>query len=227
MPKKEELDRLEEDLQFIKSAIRKSGNIMRWVSWGKALRWVSLGTGLFIIAIALFVGWLNTQYGDFAGAPLWIRVVFFAAIVVFTGLVAYWKIRNILRSVRVLDEKMTVVRLLRDVYGKHTRALITPFFLAIIAGVVFLSMQDLSVWIIPFLSIMFGLVCIITSLQFYFESMYGYGLWMLAAGFIVMFLHDMISPMGALVLSFGASAIFLFAMTFFPKDVERPGGPRG
>lgn len=227
MPTQEELDRLAEDLKYIKTAIQKSGSLLRWVAWKVPLRWVALVGGLVIIAIAFIVTQLQGQYGDFAAVPDWIKAVLFGSIALMVVAFAVWKLRVITRQLKKTGNEITYWQLFTEVYSRNMAIFIIPFLITIAGMVIFLAVRGLDSYIVPALAVLMGLFYVFFAMQFHFKEMYGSSFWMTATGFICLFLDNVIGPMGALALTFGGSMIFLFVMTLFPGEVEWPGGPRG
>ena len=227
MPTQEELDRLAEDLKYIKTAIQKSGSLLRWVAWKVPIRWVALVGGLVIIAIACIVTELQVRYGDFASVPGWIKAVFFGSIALIVVGFAIWKLRAITREIKKTGNDVSYLQLFTEVYSRNVAIFIIPLLATITGTVIFLASRGLDVYIVPALAVLMGLFYVFFAMQFHFREMYGCSFWMTATGFICLFLNNVIGPMGALALTFGGSMIFLFVMTLFPGEVEWPGGPRG
>jgi|GEM_PF-3987168 len=119
MPTQEELNRLAEDLKYIKTAIQKSGSLMRWVTWKVPIRWVALVGGLMIIAIAFLVSQLQMRYGDFAAVPDWIKAVFFGSIALLVMVFALWKLRVIMRQLKKTGNEVTHWALCGHLYPAH------------------------------------------------------------------------------------------------------------
>ena len=227
MPTQEELARLAEDLKYIKTAIQKSGSLLRWVAWRVPIRWVALVGGLVVIAIAFIVNQLQVHYGDFAAVPGWIKAVFFGSIALFVIAIALWKLRVITRQLKKTGNEITYWQIFTEVYSRNMAIFFIPFLVTVAGMVIFLASRNLEVYIVPVLAVLMGFFYVFFALQFHFKEMYGSSFWMTATGFICLFLDNVIGPMGALALTFGGSMIFLFVMTLFPGEVEWPGGPRG
>ena len=227
MPTQEELDRLAEDLKYIKTAIQKSGSIMRWVTWKVPIRWVALVAGLLIIAIAFVVNQLQASYSDFASVPGWIQAVFFGCIALFVVIFALWKLKVITGQLRKSGNEISWWELFTEVYTRHMAVFLVPFLVTVAGMVIFLSVRGLGFYIVPVLAILMGFAFIYFAMQFLFREIYGSSFWLIVTGFICLFLDAVISPMGALALTFGGSMIFLFILTLFPGDMEWPGGSHG
>jgi len=227
MPTQEELDRLAEDLKYIKTAIQKSGSLLRWVAWKVPIRWVALVGGLVIIAIAFIVNQLQVQYSDFASVPGWIKAVLFGSIALIVVGFAWWKLRAITGELKKTGNEISYWQLFAEVYSRSSAIFIIPFLVTVAGMVIFLATRDLGAYIVPALAVLMGFFYVFFAVQFHFREMYGSSFWMTATGFICLFLDTVIGPMGALALTFGGSMIFLFVMTLFPTEVEWPGGPRG
>lgn len=227
MPTKEELDRLAEDLRYIKAAIQKSSSVMRWVAWKVPIRWVALVGGLLIIAIAFVVSRLQVIYGGFNSVPGWIQAVFFGGIALFVVIFGLWKIKVILKQLRKSDCEITLWELFFNVYIRHMAMFLVPFLTAVAGMVVFLFMRGLEFYIVPVLAVLMGFAFVFFAMQFLFKEIYGSAFWLIVTGFACLFLDNVIGPMGALALTFGGSMVFLFLLTLFPRDLEWPGGSRG
>lgn len=226
MPNQEEIEKMAEELRFIKSAIMKSGNIVRWVAWAGAIRWIALAGGLLIIAAAIFAEMLKARYGGFAETPALIKVVFFGAIAVFVVLFAVWKLRKITGQLRKTGNEVTILRLFKDAYAGQL-IFFVPFLLTVAGLIVFLAERGLGYYIVPSLAILLGLSFVFFAMYFRFRELYGCCFWQIATGFACLFMDRFFSPMGALALTFGGSMVILFVMTLFPWGVNRAGGSRG
>lgn len=227
MPTQEELDRLAEDLKYIKTAIQKSGSIMRWVTWKVPIRWVALVGGLMIIAAALIMDQLQAFYGGIAAVPGWIKAVYFGGIALVVIVFALWKLRVITRQLKRTGNEVTYWELFRDTYTRGMAVFLIPFLCMVAGMTVFLTVRGLGFYIVPVLAELMGFMFVCFAMQFNFKEMYGSSFWLIATGFVCLFLDSVIGPMMALALTFGGSMVFLFVMTLFPGEAEWPGGPRG
>jgi len=210
MADKVNVDRLVEDLQFVKTAITKSNHIFKYVKISKALGLVGLWIGLGITMLAGLAYGLINRFGSFAQVPSASRIVLYSAMTVLFVATAVGKIVLVLRSARQTYQDITLIRMIEEIYRPQTLNIIIPFVMTITGITVFLTSNGLHVYLVPVLSVLFGLMFIAFLNVFYFSEMLVAGDWLIITGLITLFNAQTLHPLLALIITFGLGFPMLY-----------------
>jgi len=210
MPSADDLQKLVEDLQFVKSAVVKSNNIFRFINISQAMALVGLWGGIGLALLAGFSHYLVARFGTFDAVPLLFRLTFYLSIGLFWVAVGTYKILLILKHARKTYQDITFLRLISDVYAPQSIPIIIPFGLAMVGVPAFLITRDLGLYIVPAISILMGLSFIAFVNVFYLQEMLVAGNWMLATGLIILFYAERLPPSLAVIITFGCGFCLLY-----------------
>ncbi|MBS3943224.1 MAG: hypothetical protein KGZ32_03110 [Dethiobacter sp.] len=215
----DDLQKLVENLQFVKSAVVKSNNIFRFINISQAMALVGLWGGVGLALLAGFSHCLITRFGTFDAVPLIFRLAFYLSIALFWAAVGRYKMLLILKHARKTYQDITVLRLISDVYTPQSISLLLPFALAGGGVLAFLISRDLGLFIVPAISILLGLSFIAFVNVFYLQEMLVTGNWLLVTGLITLFYAERLSPSLAVIITFGCGFCLLYvAYRLMGKD---------
>ncbi len=210
-----ELREVISDLTAIKEALSKSNSIFRFLDAGGILRSVLLIGGILIALYATAFHLLSEYYGTFAAAPAHYKALFWILLAISIVFTAYLKINNFLRGARLVRSKMTLYKLLEEVYTPQCLSVILPHLAAIVLAVVFLFQREMTLYLVPVLALLFGLSSVSLSTVFYMKGIYLLGFWLVATGLLTLFTAERLSALAMLVLTFSAgfilAALYLYA----------------
>ncbi|MTI95072.1 MAG: hypothetical protein FH749_06230 [Firmicutes bacterium] len=217
MDKQQELSALVEDLQFVKKAIAKSGNIMRYIDVSGGLALVGLWGGIFTIIIAAAAYLLSSRYGTYGDAPTAYRVGIYLLIAATLAIAGLSKLRLFLGKARKLDRNITVDKLFDEIYTTQLLNILIPFITAIAVLLIFLITRELTIYIVPTLSILVGLLCVSYLNIFQLRELVVVGDWLVATGLIALFTAEAVHPLLAVIYTFGVG----FTTTYFAYKLMR------
>jgi len=203
MDKRTDVEKLVQDLQFVKSAIVKSNNIFRFVNISRAIGLVGLWIGLWVTAFAGLSYYLIDRFGTFAAVPSSHRLSLYVVMALFLAAVAIGKIVLVMKHARQTYHDLTLLRLIGDFYRPQTANIVISFITTIVVVSVFLSNRGLDIYLVPVLSILFGLMLIAFLNVFYLRELLVTGDWLLVTGLITMFAAESMHPLLALIITFG------------------------
>lgn len=210
MPDADDLQKLVEDLQFVKRAVVKSDNIFRFINISQAMALIGLWGGVGLALLAGFSHYLIARFGTFDAVPQLFRLTFYLSIGLFWVAVGTFKMRLILKHARKTYRDITVFKLISDVYAPQSIPIIIPFALAMVGVPAFLITRDLGLYIVPAISILMGLSYIAFVNVFYLQEMLVAGNWLLVTGLIMLFYAERLSPSLAVIITFGCGFCLLY-----------------
>ncbi|MDK2931095.1 MAG: hypothetical protein PWR07_1226 [Bacillota bacterium] len=222
-----ETERIIEDLKFIKAAIAKSSGIIRWLPLSRVMRVVYLMMGLVITALCGALYLLIRRHGSFAESPAWVRIMLLSLGVTAFLFIAVYKVVGIMASARKIRSDYTLFRLLEEVYSVQSILILVRFFVAGVGVVSFLATRGFSVYIVPALAILFGLMFNALVSVFSFKELVISGDWFLATGLLVLFLEERLDPLLGLILTFGLGFIAAFVAGVVMAGSEGHEGEHG
>lgn len=211
----DDIRKLVEDLQLVKSAVVRSNSIFRFINISRAMALVGLWGGVGLAVLAGFSYFLTAYYGAFAAAPVALQAAFYVILALFWAAVGIYKIKLILRHARRTFQDITVLRLLSDVYTPQSTSLIIPFALTAVGLLAFLLTRGLTLYIVPVFSMLLGLIYISFVNIFYLREMYLAGSWLLISGLVTLFFAERLPPSLAVIITFACSFVLLFAANRF------------
>lgn len=205
----DQLQRLIEDMDTIKSVLKKNAPILHQIMLPRHFRLTSLLAGLAVIVISLVYYYLMTRFGGYDAIPLSLRRLLIGLVIVAWVLLGLVKNLTWTRSLTRVDPSMTYRAAMREFFSPRVMHIYLPVMVLIVALVVFLIMVDLLYYIVPTLSIGISLVYIylgaVTAIRLYLLT----GYWCFVTGLIVLFIP--LTPPVALSLTVGCGFL-LFAL---------------
>lgn len=210
MEGKENLEKLIADLEFVKTAITKNDSIFKYINIGGRLSRVALAGGILFTLISGWYYLLLSQYGSWPQVPEALKIGTNAGLMIIGIAFAWAKVAVIAGQLKQTRKEMTVLRLFREVYTPQTLTIIIPFVTAMLAVSVFLITREQTLYLVPALSILVGLICIAYVNIFYVKELVVTGDWLLATGLITLFTAETIHPLLALIITFGLGFIAMY-----------------
>lgn len=205
-----EMQRLIDDLVYVKAAINKANNILKYVDVTRILSIVLLVSGIIITLFAAGMYALIQYYGNYAAIPQSFKTLIYISIAVTAIMVSTAKIKLVVRQFSKSSHDMTVQRLIREIYTAQTLNVLIPFLTVIVLVTVFLVRGGHVGFIVPTLAILFGLFFIAFVNIFYMHELLVMGDWLLGTGLISMFAVRTLHPLLALILTFGLGLPTMF-----------------
>lgn len=204
-----EIQRLIDDLLFVKKAINKNASILRLIDAGNALSRVIFYSGLATIFISLTTYFLIEHYGSFPQIPPLFRGGIFTFIAALVAITAFAKAKSITQA-NTGPANLTVRRLLREIYSPQTMHTMIPFIIALITISIFLVINGYTLYLVPVLSILMGSLCLAYVNVFQLKELIVAGDWMLATGLISLFLAPSLHPLLVLSFTFGLGLCVIY-----------------
>ncbi|KAB3533496.1 hypothetical protein F8154_10870 [Alkaliphilus pronyensis] len=220
MSKKIEMEKLVDDLVFIKQAIRKNNNVFKYFSVSRAMKWVLLYAGILIISLSLLINTIITRYASWQLAPTGLKLLIYGAAIVGLLVIVVIKLRTIVKAAKSVESDMSVVKLIKEVYTGQTLMIIIPYFISIVLIITFFNQQDLNHFIAPFLAVLFGLLTNSLVNVFHVKEMIVMGDWLILTGFIALFFLNPLNPAIIVALTFGLGCIIMYLAILFSTKRE-------
>jgi hypothetical protein len=216
----QDLDRLLDDLEYIKKAVSKRNNIFNFMEVAKAIRLAALLSGLLIIFISTVLYLLIRQYGSYHLMPGQTRLYLYLYIALAIIFIAVLKLRSFLRKAREIDSTITLRDLVAAIYTSHFIEIMIPFLIVLVGVPLYLSTASLDRLILPFTAIVFGLLCFAISGLLYFRSLLFLGGWLLLAGFTFLFWLPGLHELFQVIISFGLGFLVMGAAGYIRSSRE-------
>lgn len=89
-------DEMLKDLQFIKEAVKKNNNILRYISISSAVKFVALFTAIIIIGFSLIYLWIIDYYGGYNNTPNQLKLLAYFFIGTSLIVLSWYKIKSFL-----------------------------------------------------------------------------------------------------------------------------------
>ena len=203
-------DEMLRDLQFIKEAVKKNNNLLKYISISEGIKNVALFSGIIITVISLIFLWMIGSYGSYQDLPTTVKLsIYFILGLSFIGLVLI-KIKVFLKIVRRHRKDMTFVMLMKEVYTRTLLTIMIPFLITIVIFCIYLPISGLTYLIVPILAILISLLMvsfmIVLNCQDFFLSFQ----WLLISGLFSLFIANIIHPLVILIFTFGIAMFVLY-----------------
>lgn len=223
---REDIDRVINDLEFVKKALAKNNSILKFIALSRIFRRVSLALGLFIIVGAGIFYLLVLRHGGCTSVPAATRTSLIVLTAVFVSVISIYKIWGVLAGARKVRSDYTLPRLIVEVYSPQTVLVLVPFMTAIAGTSVFLAVRGWGTYIVPALAILFGLLFNALVGVFHMKELIIGGDWLILTGLLTLFMAGRLHVLPALVLTFGCGmmALFLASLVLARSDRENPRG---
>lgn len=209
------------DLKLIREAVSKSDSIMRFIDAGGALRSTLLAFGLLIAAFSTAFYFLLERHGSFEAIPLNLRIALFVLIGLSMAGIGYLKIINLTRGARNAGVDMAFLALSREIASPRLLALALPHLAVMVLVIVFLVIRGEGVYIVPALSVLYGLTTISLSSFFLTKELYFLGAWLTATGLLTLFTAAAINPLAALGITFAAGFVLTSLLLYLVPAGEK------
>lgn len=213
--KAHELQEIISDLTSIKEALAKSGSIFRFIDAGGILKSVLLLIGIFIGIYATAFHFLLEHYGTFTEIPLQIRCPIWILLLLSILFIGYLKTKRFLQGARLIRSDINLYKLLEESYTPQLLAVVLPHTITIILVAVFLFQNEMTLYLVPIIAFLFGLLYVSLSMVFYMREIYLLGLWLVATGLLTLFTAAYLSSLAMMGITFSAgfilAAVYLYA----------------
>ncbi len=211
------------DLQFIKEAVRKNSNILKYISVSEGIKNVALLTGLFIIVLSVVLLWIIGDYGSYQELPDTVKSLVYTILILFVVIIAWFKIKSFLKIARKYREDMTILMLLKEVYTKTLLMIMIPFLISIIVFCVYLPINNLSHLIVSILAILISLLMTSFIITLNLKDFMLFSEWLLLSGLLSLFISDSIHPLIILIFTFGFAMLILYLSALVAISREKSG----
>jgi hypothetical protein len=214
---REQVDRLAEDISFVKKAIEKNSSILRQIDFRSSLRLVTLLSALSIFFFCGLFHLLMKQFHGFSGIPTSIKAISFCAIALIAVAIGVLKNSGILKSARSANPGISLTYIIKEYYSS-----IRLFHHCISTGLVVLFSCVYAVSIgnpklvIPFISIGAGLIYNSLETFLRIDELLILSYWIIVTGCIILVFNS-ISPLLGLCLTFGCGLLLLSAIWYLPQ----------
>lgn len=206
-----QIHKIIQDIGVMKKAVQKNRLILQQIAFTKTMQLTSVFTSFAIIGLTLIHMLLSSHYGDFGHAPLWIRILFFASLIISFFTCSLLKTSGILREAKHIDPAVSIFKVMKEVYSHriaHTEMAI--WFLIIFLSIVSVIRGN-ALYVIPIISIGVGLSFLLYWVLFRVKVFLVDGYWLLLSSCIVI-LYPAIGPHVGLILTLG-TAMIIFAVS--------------
>jgi hypothetical protein len=182
MDREDQLARLAEDLEQVRSAVNRSATVMREVMGPSHYRGLLLYAGFATLALCLAFHLVPLAYGGFAAAPAWLRTVLVVATVaaVLGGGVA--KMLTVGRAARAVDRRLTVLAFFRRYYGPMVVHLYPPLVLTLLGVCAWLLATGRGFYVVGTIGLFSGVLMNLLGAAFRQGEYLVFGYWLLLAG---------------------------------------------
>jgi uncharacterized membrane-anchored protein len=219
---REQIDRLAEDISFVKKAIEKNTSILRQIDFRSSLRLVALVCGLSVFLFCGLFHFLMKHYNGYSGIPTSIKAALFCAIALIAIVLGVLKNTGILKSARSANPGISLAHLIKE-YFSSIRLFhhFLPTGLVVLFSCTYVVSTGNPRLVIPFLSIGAGLIYNSLETFLRIDEFLTISYWLIVTGCIVLVFNS-ISPLLALCLTLGCGMLLLSVIWYLPhkKRVE-------
>jgi hypothetical protein len=181
MDREEQISRLAEDLEQVRSAVSRSSTVLREVMGPTHYRGLLLYAGSASIALCLAFHAVIHAYGGFGPAPAWLRAVLVIATVaaVLGGGVA--KMLTVGKAARSVDRRLTVLAFFRRYYGPMVIHLYPPLVLTLLGVCAWLLATGRGFYVVGTIGLFSGILLNLLGAAFRQTEYLVFGYWLLLA----------------------------------------------
>ncbi len=209
------------DITYIKNAIQKHNNILKYISLSKVLSFIAILGGIFTIALCSIVFYFISHYGAYKNVPQNYKTLLYIIIFLSTAGIGFLKIKNILNAYRQINMNISLLRLLKEVYTPHTLTTLIPYVIVTIFIIVFLITNGYLMYIVPVLAILYGLLMNGFVNIFHLKELILFGNWLIVTGLIGLFELKNLHPSLLIILTFGIGFILMGIGGYIISSRER------
>jgi hypothetical protein len=215
----DQIERLLEDISSIKAVINRNRPVLKQVFLPGRFRWFMLLAGVSVIGFSMLFFFLMQYYGGFAAIPAAVRYIIYAGIVADLCFMQIWKLRRFSVSVKTVDRRLTLGWLLKEFYASRIAHLWVPLIVLILLFCIYFLINDLPQFIVPTVSIGYGLLSnfVGTLLDIRYSLVVGY--WFLISGILAIIFSSIPIPI-ALSITIGCGLLVFSLSGFFSLELK-------
>ncbi len=210
MDRDEQLARLAEDLEQVRSAVNRSATVMREVMGPSHYRGLLLYAGFATLALCLAFHFVPLAFGGFAATPEWLRATLVSAAVAAVIVGGIVKTLTIRRAARSVDRRLTVLAFFTRYYGPMVAHLYPPLILILIGVCAWLLVTDRGFYVVGTIGLFSGILLNLLAAAFRQNEYLAFGYWLLVAGAASFFVPGL-SPALWFAIVFGAGCLVFSA----------------
>ncbi|MBU3914923.1 hypothetical protein KKA14_05250, partial [bacterium] len=190
----EQIEKLLEDVSSIKQAINKNRSVLRHILLPRHYRLLSFLLGIIIIFHSAIYYFLVEHYGSYGLIPDGIKNVWYSVIAITWALLAFLKIYKLEKSLSKIDKKYSLSRTLFELFSFRIVHIYVPIMATLIAFIVHFANNELSYYIIPAISISFGILYNVLGAMTEIKQYLISGYWMVFIGVIAVIYTSISGP---------------------------------
>ncbi len=153
-----QIEKLLEDVSSIKHAISKNKSALRLILLPQHYRLLAFLIGIIIIVYSAVYYFLVEKYGSYNMIPDSIKNIGYSVIAITWALLAFLKIYKLESSLSKVDKKYSLSRTLFEFFSFRIIHIYVPLMVILVVFIVHFANNDLSYYIIPSISITFGIM---------------------------------------------------------------------
>ena len=218
---REQIDRLAEDISFVKKAIEKNSSILNQIDFRSSLRLTVLLSGISVLFFCGLFHLLIKHFGGFAAIPASQKAIAFCAIALDGVVLGVLKNTGVLKSARTFEPGISLFRLMREYYSGKMYHHFIPTGLVLLFACIFAWKTGNARLIIPFISIGVGLLYNTFNTFLRIDEFLIFGYWFIVTGCILV-VFNTVSALLGLCLTLGCGLLLLSAIWYLPQKKRTP-----
>ena len=215
----QQIDKFLNDISTIKNVLNRNRGPLQKIFTPSQFRLIGYVSGFGIIFLCLLFHFLIQHFRTYGGIPLFLKVIIYVAIALCVILLGFIKWGAILSSVRQTDPKMTMIRVLKELFIFRVRHIYGPIFILYTFFIIFFIYIGKPFYIIPTIIIAFGLwynfIGSITGMRQYLIG----GYWFMITG-ILSVIFNFVPPLIVLAGSLGLGLLVFAVSISFKTGVD-------
>lgn len=214
-----EIDQLLEEFSHLKSTVMKTNRVFKFIS-SKAFRMVYLFSSLIVLAYTAAMYLLIQSFGSYANIPGPIQGIYYALLVIVIAWMGTLKVQSLKNRVEELGSTISIRQLLKEVYSWSTLITVLPFIFTMIFTIVYLVGHEKVAYLLPVLSILYGLMLVSMVSFLYLREFIVGAIWFLTAGFAILFFMPRLPLLLAIAFTFGFGflSMYIASLVFSRND---------
>ena len=207
----DQIDRLLEDISSIKAVINRNKPILQQVFNSGRFRLFAFLCALSYIGFSMLIFFLMRYYGSFGSIPDTTRYIIYAAIAADFVFLQILKRRGFLVSAKEIDQSLTFGWLIKELYSYPIVHLYVPLTALMFFLSIYFIVNDIPYFIIPTVSIFFGLQSNFMGTILEIRQGLIVGYWFLVTGVCTIIFSSIPAPI-ALSMTLGCGMLILFIL---------------
>lgn len=195
------------DIQFVRTAISKNAQILKFLALPDIIRAVALATGLLIMAFSSVFYLLIRSYGSFGSIPAAIRILVLAVAVGSLIALQLVKVSQTLGGARKVQQAYNLNCLIREIYSAQAVLVLIPFFVVAVSVAFLLESRLPGMYTVQAMAVLVGLLLNALAIVLRLRELMVAGDWQIAAGLLFLFYPGVLHPLLILSLTFGMSFV--------------------